>query len=181
MAAKEKRDILSLFGEADTDSGLTNDEFKIVRYAAEDGLTPAETANKLNTWTSSVSYILSLPHIQLAIRQIHEGRLQSQLARKSMNSLNAIFDDEKAGHRIKLEASKFVLDRIGVGRGLSGDKQDTETLGFDPETPLTEMNLQELQSFIAAGNSALGIMRRPVEKPVEPYIEGETEDESDLV
>ena len=92
----------------------------------------------------TASRLLSLPHVQEAIRREHNRLLRGPLASKALGVLERIMDDESAPYGARVDAAKTVLDRAGLiaPRVVEADAGDK---------PLNEMSLEELDAFIDQG------------------------------
>lgn len=86
--------------------------------------------------------LLQKPHVQQAIREANHKMICGTLAAKAVHVLLDIIQDETASPKLRLDASKTILDRTGI---IAPKAPDSEPL---MERELTEMSVPELEQFI---------------------------------
>ena len=93
--------------------------------------------------------LLLKPHIQVAIDQANRAQIGGSLASKAVEVLENIINDPEAPPKLKLDASKTILDRAGhiAPRAREPSKEGATELG------LGALSVHELQA-LAAGMEA---------------------------
>lgn len=123
--------------------GLTEQQYALVIAFANAG-TVSGAAEIVGCSADTASHTLRLAHVQAALH----GECQAMLARAApiaIACLTSIAEDKDAPQRVRLDASKAILDRTGHGpskdrEGHHGDKRD-----------LSDLSLAELAAFIQQG------------------------------
>ena len=89
--------------------------------------------------------LLRKPHVLAAIDKANRDQLSGALATKAVHVLRSIIEDEKAPAKIRLDAAKTVLDRIGViaPKAKEPPKESDDPLG------LSDLSTEELKGYVA--------------------------------
>lgn len=110
-----------------------------------------EAGYSAKTATQIGSHLMRKPHVIAAIQEEQRRTISGRLCSMAVAVLEQIMGDKDAPAGARLDAAKTVLDRGGIvakqapGAGAGG--------GLDK--PLSEMTLEELDAFIAKGQTAL--------------------------
>ena len=95
------------------------------------------------------------PRVMAELRAARERTLNNRLATLALNTMEELMSDTKVSPAVRFQAARWTLEAAGHSPRALRD------IGFDPDKPLTEMNLSELQAFIAAGSQALEHLKQP--------------------
>ena len=134
-------------GRVTGNRGLTDQQQLILETFSQDG-TLTGTAKKSGCPYKVVSATLRLAHVQAAL--LGECRVvMARAAPVAIALLVYLIENKEATHRIRLEASKTLLDRVGLapvraGEAGQGDKRD-----------LADLSPAELRAFIDQGQAAI--------------------------
>lgn len=102
------------------------------------------------------SYLLvNNPLIQQEIRKQREKQLHTETATLALSVMTDLMIDTKISPSVRFQAARWTLEAAGH------NSNENKGLGFDQDKPLTEMSLNELQAFIAAGSQAVETMKQP--------------------
>lgn len=95
------------------------------------------------------------PRVMAELRAARERTLNNRLAALALGTMEELMSDKKVSPAVRFQAARWTLEAAGHSPRALRD------IGFDPDKPLTEMNLSELQAFIAAGSQALEHLKQP--------------------
>lgn len=101
------------------------------------------------------SNLMSNPLIRQAISEERERYLCGEMASIALGTMRHLMTDQGVSAAVRFQSARWVLEAAGH------NNKEIKKLGFDPDKPLTEMSLSELQAFIAAGSQAVESMKRP--------------------
>lgn len=95
------------------------------------------------------SALMRNPYIRAAVHQIRQGAIEGDLASLALSTMRSLMRDELTPAPVRFQAAKWTLETCG-------HRAAAEAAGAPaPEKSLSDMSLQELESFIARGESAL--------------------------
>lgn len=109
-----------------------------------------------------------LPHVQAAIRAEQE-RLVLEGGAKGLRWMVTALDDQKLSGAVRFQCAKWLAE--AAGHGLAAQRAALGLPGADK--PLSEMTLDELDAFIAAGKAGVEHLKRERLAQQERTIEGE--------
>lgn len=95
------------------------------------------------------------PRILAELRRQREKKIQTKLASLALGTMRDLMVDEHVSPAVRFQSARWVLEAAGH------NSKEIKQLGFDPDKPLTEMSLTELQAFIAAGSQAVETLKQP--------------------
>lgn len=117
---------------------------------------------------ASAHRLVRLPHIQAAIRAEQE-RLVLEGGAKGLRWMVTALDDAKLSGAVRFQCAKWLAE--AAGHGLAAQRAALGLPGADK--PLSEMTLDELDAFIAAGKAGVEHLKRERLAQQERTIEGE--------
>jgi hypothetical protein len=130
------------------DGHLTEQQRRFVIHLASDSCSAAEAARRAgysqNSAKEIASQLLRKDHVAAAVRK-EQARVLGTLGGKALKVIGDILDDANAPLGVKLDASKTVLDRIG----LVAARTPAHAAAID-DRPLNEMSMDELRALLAA-------------------------------
>lgn len=104
---------------------------------------------------ASAHRLVRLPHVQAAIRA-ETSRLVLEGGTKGVRWMTNALDDAKLSGAVRFQCAKWLAE--GAGHGLAAARAQ---LGLpDPDKPLNEMTLDELDAFMQAGRKALDTLKQ---------------------
>lgn len=136
--------------------GLTDQQAKFVRHLL-DGLPMGEAAIKAGYSDSSPAYrLVRTPAVIAAIHAHLGAKLRTEAAPAAFNLLLRVIQDEKAPLKLRVDASKTILDRAGH---IAPKAAEPDRAG---DKPMSEMSAEELRAFVSRAQSELANRARPV-------------------
>jgi phage terminase small subunit len=119
--------------------------------------------------------VMALPHVKEAIYQANKNKISGSMLTKAVEVVHAILNDPKASDKLKLEASKTVMDRAGLV-AMRTPEDGSQYRNKRPE----DMSIDELQDFIRRGDEAMRLAANSM-KDVTPVttLENETPGENE--
>ena len=123
--------------------GLTKQQQSIVDAFMIEG-TVAGAARITGVDPSTVSITLRLPHVRVAI--YGEGQhAMAEMIPLALGVVRKIMNDPEAPGRLRLDAAKTMLDRVGMGPVKAGDGRG------EGKRDLSDLSMAELAEFIQQG------------------------------
>jgi phage terminase small subunit len=114
----------------------------------------AEAARRAGYSPASASelgrQLLEKDHVRAAVDQALRDQIGADLAAQAIAVLREILEDEKAHPRLRLEASKTILDRAGM---IAPKAEEPQRPGA--RKSLAEMSMEELNEFVRRGEEAM--------------------------
>ena len=89
--------------------------------------------------------LLEKPHVRAAIDDANRAQINGALASKAVAVLAGIIDDDTAAPKLRLDASKTILDRAGYIAPKAPESPKPASEG----DALDAMNLEQLKRFVA--------------------------------
>lgn len=121
---------------------------------------------------ASAYRLMRLSHVQAAIRG-EQSRLVLQGGAKGLKWMVGALDDPKLAGAVRFQAAKWLAE--AAGHGLAAQRAN---LGLPPtDKPLSEMTLDELDTFIAAGKRAVDTLKQDRERTIEGIAHNVAPDE----
>src|SRR4051812_19318204 len=123
---------------------LTAQQQKFVDHLVSTGCTPTEAARVAGyEHPTQESYrLIRKPHVNLAIRELRERVISSDLANVATATLRAVMLDEEAPASARVSAARTAYEAAGhLGKNAGA--------GEGRDKPLSEMSEAELVAFIA--------------------------------
>lgn len=92
--------------------------------------------------------LLDKPHVTIALRE-EQRRALSRMSSQALRVLEGLLNDNKAPHRVRIDAAKIVLDRAGHMPRQEKPEEETSKKSLD------QMSSEELYEVIRGGNERL--------------------------
>jgi len=131
--------------------GLTAQQTRFAYAVGKDGMSCAKAA-EVAGFAHPASYgsaLMRNPHIRAAVHQIRQGAIEGDLASLALSTMRTLMRDDLTPAPVRFQAAKWTLETCG-------HRAAAEAAGAPaPEKSLSDMSLQELEAFIARGESAL--------------------------
>lgn len=149
-------------------SGLTEKQALFVRKFIELGgaLSKAAEAAGYADPPSSAHYLMRQPHILAAIRAEREREIQTKGATTAWATMLDLMTNPKYTGAVKFQAAKWTLE--AAGHGLDAHRA---ALGLPhADKPLSEMSLEEIETFIVAGRRAVDTLKEEKARVIEGEV-----------
>lgn len=111
--------------------------------------------------------LMRLPHIQAAIRA-EQARLVLEGGAKGLRWMVGALDDPKLPGAVRFQSAKWLAE--AAGHGLAAQRAQLGLPASDK--PLSDMTLDELDAFIAAGKRGVEHMKAQAAEQAQKTIEG---------
>jgi hypothetical protein len=132
-------------------SGLTPQQSTFAYLVGRDGLSLTQAAEQAG-FANAGNYgsaLMRNPHVRAAVHQIRQGAIEGDLASLALSTMRSLMRDDLTPAPVRFQAAKWTLETCG-------HRAAAEAAGAPaPEKSLSDMSLQELEAFIARGESAL--------------------------
>jgi phage terminase small subunit len=147
--------------------GLTEQQAEYVKEMVRNGGNERNAALAAgyseNALRSACYSLRRNPRVVEALRRERENWIQTTGGSLAVKTLEALMRDPATSGQVKLQAAKFTLE--AAGHGLQAQKLK---LGLpDPDKPLAEMSLIELEAFLKAGSSAIATLQEQKAKTID--------------
>jgi len=151
--------------------GLTEQQAAYVREMVRNGGQEQAAARAAGYSPDSMRsnlYALRRNHkVVDALRRERENWIQTTGGSLAIKTLEALMLDPATSGQVKLQAAKFTLE--AAGHGLAAQKA---RMGLpDPDKPLSEMSLSELEAFLSAGSAAIATLHEQKAKTIDVVAE----------
>ena len=100
--------------------------------------------------------LLKKRHVKVAVDEALRDQISGPLASKAVDVLREIVHDKDATQKIRLEASRTILDRSGIIAPRAAEQKPSGS-----QTDLTSLSMEELEEFILQGQKSLSQGREP--------------------
>jgi hypothetical protein len=131
-------------------AGLTPMQSRFAYLVGRDGLSltkAAEGAGFANAGNYG-SALMRNPHVRQAVHAIRAAAIEGDLSSLALSTMRKLMADDLTPAPVRFQAAKWTLETAG--------HKAAEALGAPaPEKGLSDMSLEELEAFIARGESAL--------------------------
>lgn len=117
---------------------------------------------------ASAHRLVRLPHIQAAIRA-EQARLVLEGGAKGLQWMVKALDDAKLPGAVRFQSAKWLAE--AAGHGLAAQRAQLGLPASDK--PLSDMTLDELDAFIAAGKRGVEHMKAQAAEQAQKTIEGQ--------
>jgi len=139
--------------------GLTEQQTEFVRQMIVNGgneHNAAKAAGYDADYIKTAVYRLRRnPKVVDALRRERENWIQTTGGSLAIKTLEALMIDPAVSGQVRFQAAKFTLE--AAGHGIQVQKLQ---LGLpDPDKPLSDMSLTELEAFLKAGSSAIATLQ----------------------
>lgn len=132
-------------------AGLTPMQSRFAYLVGHDGLSLTKAAEGAGfaKGHNYGSHLMRNPHIRAAVHAIRAAAIEGDLASLALSTMRSLMRDDLTPAPVRFQAAKWTLETCG-------HRAAAEAAGAPaPEKSLSDMSLQELEAFIARGESAL--------------------------
>ena len=127
---------------------LTEKQRLFIReYVSQSGNRSA-AAKSAGISRASADYYLGVPHVIDEIYRMRDAWLRTDLAQQAGAVLAGLLNSETTPAMVRYQAARYVLE-------MAGHEKPQQNQALNNDKPLTEMTIEELQTFINAGTGAL--------------------------
>ena len=127
---------------------LTEKQRLFIReYVSQSG-NRAAAAKSAGISRASADYNLGVPAVIDEIYRLRDSWLRTDLAQQAGAVLAGLLNSETTPAMVRYQAARYVLE-------MAGHEKPQQNQALNNDKPLTEMTLEELQTFINAGTGAL--------------------------
>ena len=102
---------------------------------------------------ASLRALLRKPHVIEALHTERERVLRGKLANRALGVLEELMDDPATPAPVRFQTARTVLQMAGHGAGEEPDRNQ-------PDKPLIEMSVAELEAFIRDGSKMLSTIKK---------------------